>query len=354
MVRLLALLLAPAAVALVSPRVSPRASTVVLRESPLDFIGNILEKAAAPPADDVLPKGSFGVVITGGAAGVGYAYADEFLRRGHRVMICDVRDPAAPVAALKAKYGAEAPIFGREVDVSSSASVRAFAADCTATVGTVHHWVNNAGINGGRRPFMDVPDDVIERVVSVNLFGVLICTKVAMELMMSQQGVEGHIYNTVGSGVRGGGTPGYATYGVGKRGLPQFTDSLVAELEGKTQGYSWPPKDTKGKVLVHTLSPGMVFTDLLLQDSTAELRKFPFSVLAATPEEVAADLVPKILATMGGKTGTFVEFLSQPRTLFKFFNRFVKREKSSIIDDDGNVIRKEGTTYSADGVRALY
>ena len=130
-----------------------------------------------------------------------------------------------------------------------------------------------------------------------------------------------------------------------------MTDSLVAELDGKTQGYSWPPQ-SPGTVNVHTLSPGMVFTDLLLQDSTPELRKFPFGVLAATPEEVAEDLVPKMLATTG--TGSFVEYLSRPRTLLKFFHRFVRQQKSDIIDDDGNVIRKEGVNYNDDGVRALY
>ena len=173
-----------------------------------------------------------------------------------------------------------------------------------------------------------------------------------MELMFDQAGVTGHVFNTVGSGVRGGGTPGYVTYGAAKRGLPQMTDSLVAELEGKTQGYAWPPSSTPGAVNVHTLSPGMVFTDLLLKDSTPELRKFPFGVLAATPEEVAQDLVPKMLATTG--TGTFVEYLTRPRTLLKFFNRFVKQEKSDIIDDDGNVIKKDGVAYNEDGVRALY
>ena len=62
--------------------------------------------------------------------------------------------------------------------------------------------------------------------------------------------------------------------------------------------------------------------------------------------------MPKILATKG--TGTFVEYLSRPRTFFKFFNRFVKQIKSDIIDDDGNVILKEDIKYNADGVRALY
>lgn len=312
--------------------------------SPIDTVGDLLEQFAAPPAEETLPKDPLGVVITGGANGVGYAYASEFLKRGHRVMICDVKDPTEAVASLAGEGKA---IFGKSCDVSDAASVRELAADATKKLGTVDIWINNAGINGGRRPFVEVPDEAIEAVVKVNLFGALICTKVAMELMMKQK-KGGNIYNTVGSGVRGGGTPGYVTYGATKRGLPQLTDSLVAEIDGKTQGYDWKG----GNVKVHTLSPGMVFTDLLLKDSTAELRKFPFSVLAATPEEVAADLVPKILVEK--KTGAFVEYLSTPRTLVKFFNRFIRRTTSDIIDENGNVIRQEGVKYNEDGVRMLY
>ena len=48
-----------------------------------------------------------GVVITGGANGVGYAYADEFLARRHAVVICDIKDPAPAVAALKKKHPGE-------------------------------------------------------------------------------------------------------------------------------------------------------------------------------------------------------------------------------------------------------
>ena len=69
----------------------------------------------------------------------------------------------------------------------------------------------------------------------------------------------------------------------------------------------------------------MVFTKLLLDDSTPELRKFPFGVLAAQPEEVAADLVPKILATT--QNGGSVEFLTTDRILNKFFERFVLQKK---------------------------
>lgn len=64
---------------------------------PLDAVGDFLEQLAAPPNEASLPKESLGVVITGGANGVGYAYAAEFLRRGHRVMICALKSTVMPV-----------------------------------------------------------------------------------------------------------------------------------------------------------------------------------------------------------------------------------------------------------------
>jgi len=291
----------------------------------------------------------FGVVITGGSNGVGFAYADEFLKRGHAVVICDIKDTALPVKALQLR-NPTAQVYGTQCDVSSAEQCHALSEFAKEKLGTVHYWINNAGVNGGRRNFMDLSSATIEAVVKVNLLGTLFCTQEAMKLMAEQEGTIGHIFNTVGSGVKGGGTPGYVCYGATKRGLPQMTDSLVAELEKGVQGY--PKKKLKGKVNCHVLSPGMVFTQLLLDDSTPELRKFPFGVLAAQPEEVASDLVPKILGVQGN--GQKVEFLTTDRVLRKFYGKFALGEKSEYIDDDGNVIKQPGAQYNEDGVRALY
>jgi len=290
-----------------------------------------------------------GVVITGSAGGVGWAYAGEFMERGYDVVICDVKDCTVAAAALEKKHKG-AKVFHTKCDVSDSKSVAALAEFAKKNLGTVTHWINNAGVNGGRRALTEVPISQVEMVVKVNLMGTLLCTKAAMELMGEQAGVTGHIFNTVGSGVKGGGTPGYACYGATKRGLPQLTDSLVKELDEGVQGYE--KKKTPGTVQVHSLSPGMVFTRLLLDDSTPELRKFPFGVLAAQPEEVAADLVPKVLSTT--KNGGSVEFLTTDRILTKFFERFILQKKSEYIDDDGNVIKFPGEQYDETGVRALF
>ena len=292
-----------------------------------------------------------GVVITGGAAGVGYAYADVLVREGHWVVICDVKPCDTAVDAIRKKHeGGIGKIFGTACDVSKAEDVEKLGQFAKESIGTIHYWINNAGINGGRRPFTTLSTSTVEAVVRVNLIGVLLCTKVALDLLQQQNGVTSHIFNTVGSGVKGGGTPGYACYGATKRGLPQLTDSLVAELTKGVPGFD--VEKPKGNVNVHTLSPGMVFTQLLLDDSTPELRKFPFGVLAAQPDEVAEDLVPKILSVSGN--GKKVEFLTQDRVLKKFFGKFILGEKSEYIDDDGNVIKKPGQQYDDIGVAKQY
>eukprot|EP00980_Cylindrotheca_fusiformis_P007999 scaffold1706_cov116-Cylindrotheca_fusiformis.AAC.2 len=290
-----------------------------------------------------------GVVITGSAGGVGFAYAGEFMDRGYDVVICDVKDCSAAASALESRHP-NGKVYHTKCDVGNADSVAKLGDFAKENLGTINYWINNAGINGGRRDFRDVPIDQVELVVKVNLIGTLYCTKVAMDIMGEQAGVTGHIFNTVGSGVKGGGTPGYACYGVTKRGLPQLTATLVKELDEGVQGYD--KKKTAGTIQVHSLSPGMVFTKLLLDNSTPELRKFPFGVLAAQPEEVAADLVPKILAT--SQNGGSVEFLTTDRILTKFFQRFVLQQKSEYIDDDGNVIKTPGAQYDELGVRQLY
>lgn len=170
-----------------------------------------------------MPDG--GVVITGGAGGVGFAYAGEFMDRGYDVVICDVKDCSAAASALKKKHP-NGKVFHTKCDVSSSVDVEKLGQFAVKNLQKVGYWINNAGINGGRRELRDVPISQVEAVVKVNLLGILLCTKVAMSIMEQQQGMTGRIFNTVGSGVKGGGTPGYACYGATKRGLPQLTASL--------------------------------------------------------------------------------------------------------------------------------
>ena len=71
----------------------------------LELPGPLADLVGSAPSDvSARSLGQKGVVITGGAGGVGYAYADSFMARGHWVVICDVKDPGDAVAALRAKH----------------------------------------------------------------------------------------------------------------------------------------------------------------------------------------------------------------------------------------------------------
>jgi chlorophyll(ide) b reductase len=127
-----------------------------------------------------------GVVITGAAGGVGFAYAGEFMDRGYDVVICDVRDCTAAAKALTEQHPNAGTVFHTKCDVSDAKSVDALAQFAKKNLGTVNYWINNAGVNGGRRDLRDVPVSQIELVVKVNLMGTLLCTKAAMEIMGEQ------------------------------------------------------------------------------------------------------------------------------------------------------------------------
>ena len=126
-----------------------------------------------------------GVVITGSAGGVGFAYAGEFMERGYDVVICDVQDCTAAAKSLETRHP-NANIFHTKCDVSDAKSVEKLADFAKKNLGTVNYWINNAGVNGGRRDLREVPISQVELVVKVNLMGTLLCTKAAMDIMGQQ------------------------------------------------------------------------------------------------------------------------------------------------------------------------
>jgi chlorophyll(ide) b reductase len=144
-----------------------------------------LTRPSASPLSLSMSAG--GVVITGGANGVGFAYAGEFMDRGYDVVICDIQDCTAAAIALTNRHP-NGKVFHTKCDVSDSESVQNLGDFAKSKLGTVNYWINNAGINGGRRALRDVPVSQVELVVKVNLLGILLCTKVAMDIMAEQVG----------------------------------------------------------------------------------------------------------------------------------------------------------------------
>lgn len=105
--------------------------------------------------------------------------------RGYDVVICDVKDCSIAAKALTAAHP-NGRVFHTKCDVSDAKSVEQLGQFAKTKLGKIGYWINNAGINGGRRALMDVPVSTVEAVVKVNLLGVLLGSKVAMDIMANQ------------------------------------------------------------------------------------------------------------------------------------------------------------------------
>ncbi|KAG5177349.1 NAD(P)-binding protein [Tribonema minus] len=293
--------------------------------------------------------------------------AREFLRRGDRVVVCGRGTPrvAAAVAALQREFnlnsgggagggsggggGGGAAVWGTACDVSSPNDVRAlgaFARNKLAAGGGVHLWINNAGCAAGRGALMDADPQDIAAVVGTNTLGTLLCCREAMRTMAAQQnGFPGNVFNVDGAGVNGGATKRFAAYGATKRAMPQLTASLTAEI--KDAGL-------EKRVQVHTMSPGMVLTDLLLEGSEPNTRKL-FNALAEEPDTVAADLVPRLREVDGEKGSTYIKFLTTPQALGRLALGAPQiLAGGRFFDGKGVRVKTAGAMYKRNGARKFY
>ncbi|XAR66996.1 Chlorophyll(ide) b reductase [Bertholletia excelsa] len=285
--------------------------------------------------EEVSRAGPRNVVITGSTRGLGKALAREFLLSGDRVVVAS-RSPESVNMTIKEledslKEGAvtaagspgtnlrHAKVVGIACDVCQPEDVQKLANFAVSELGSIDIWINNAGTNKGFRPLLQFSDEDIQQIVSTNLVGSILCTREAMRVM-ERQGKGGHIFNMDGAGSGGSSTPLTAVYGSTKCGLRQLQSSLFKECK-------------KSKVGVHTASPGMVLTDLLLSGSTIKNKQM-FNIICELPETVARTLVPRMRVVKG--SGKAINYLTPPRILLALVTAWLRRGRW--FDDQGRAL----------------
>lgn len=160
--------------------------------------------------------------ITGAARGIGRATAAAFIRQGMRVAIGDLDLDAATRTAGELGDSAVA----LELDVTDRASFSAFLERAEEQLGPLDILVNNAGIMQVGR-FIDEDDLTAIRMVDINVHGVIIGMKLALERMLPRD--RGHIVN-ISSQAGKFGAPGGATYSATKHAVVGLTEAVRGEL----------------------------------------------------------------------------------------------------------------------------
>lgn len=220
------------------------------------------------------------VAITGGARGIGRATAAALIAKGARVAIGDIDERLAETSAEQLGAGT----IGLPLDVTDRASFAGFLDEVERRLGPLDVLINNAGIMPIGR-FVEETDATAQRMVDINLNGVLLGSKLALERFIPRR--RGHLVQ-IASAAGKLGFPGGATYCATKHAVVGLSESLRAELRGTN-------------VDISVVMPVVVNTEL--GSGLAEPRSFK----SVEPEHVASAIVEAL------QTGRFDVYV--PRSL---------------------------------------
>jgi NAD(P)-dependent dehydrogenase (short-subunit alcohol dehydrogenase family) len=162
-------------------------------------------------------------IVTGGAGGLGGAIVERFLEEGARVVIADVDADRGTASATRL---GETVAF-QETDVADAQQVQAAIDFAVGHFGGLHVMVNNAGISSSRRRFLDDELADFDRVMAVNLYGVMVGIQRSARHMAANGG--GSIVNITSIGGINPGA-GLMTYRAAKAAVVHLSQSTAIDL----------------------------------------------------------------------------------------------------------------------------
>ncbi len=165
------------------------------------------------------------VVITGASSGIGKLAAEEFLKKGAKVVLA--ARSLEPMQKHLAELGVDEDRgLAVQVDVSVPKQMRSLAEQAKKHFGAVDIWVNNAAISI-YGPMDALKSEEVSRVIDVNLKGQFFGSQEAIRIFKDQS--YGNLIN-VSSALGKGSTPLQAVYTATKHGIVGFSSSLREEL----------------------------------------------------------------------------------------------------------------------------
>ncbi|MBS1948390.1 MAG: SDR family oxidoreductase [Bacteroidetes bacterium] len=171
------------------------------------------------------------VVITGGSDGIGRALIDALIPQGAKIATCARNYDK--LYSLQLQYP-NVLLHTMSCDVSVETECKRFIDSVIEEFGHIDILINNAGISM-RSLFSDVQVEVMKKVMDVNFFGAVYCTKYALPSIIENKGTVVGISST--AGYRG--LPGRSGYSASKFALQGWLEALRSEMTGSGVNIMW-------------------------------------------------------------------------------------------------------------------